>query len=273
MQPFAVLSPILFAVFIWWFSTGIIMIAYNRPRWLVRVFFGCITLVLGVALAGLVLTRSDASVEAVYIAVACGVTIWGWQVASYYLDFVTGTNKTVTQPALSQRFWVALRASIHHEILAAAFAVVMAALVWSSPNKWALWTYLTLWIMHSSAKLNVFFGVRNFRIEFLPSHMQHLGALLERRPYNWFFFGSVSWACSITLALLYRAIVPPVEPTQFAGTFMMITLMVLGIIEHLMLVVPLPATLWGWGIRTLPEPVPIKSRSLENRQMMKGPSQ
>lgn len=257
MEPLALVFPVIYTLFLWWFTTGSIMLLFDRPRWLTITGFIGLTMVLLLALGGLVLTRQQSDSQHIYLAVTCGILVWGWQVAGYYLGFVTGPDDmpetASSAPTLRERFWLALRAGIHHELMALGFALLIALLTWDAPNRWGLWVYLTLWIMHASAKLNVFFGVRNFRIEFLPRHLHHLDRLLNKRASNAFFPVSVILAASIMLMLLYRGIMPPADPAQTTGFLMVATMMALGLLEHCLLVLPVPATLWGWGLRTLPE--------------------
>lgn len=255
MQPLAFLLPVLYTIFLWWFTTGVIIAVYDQSPRIIRICFVGATVVLLGALGGVYLTREMAHMSGVYLAFTCGVLLWGWQTASYYLGFVTGPKRQ--QDALQQdqnlltRFWLALQSSLYHELLVAGFALLLAGLTWSYPNRWALWIFLALWGMHSSAKLNVFFGVRNFRIDFLPRHLHYLDALLEKRPYNLLFLISITAAPSVALVLLYRAVAPGTPPEQTTGLLLVMTMIILGILEHLLLVLPIPTTLWGWGMRSL----------------------
>ncbi|MCU0514624.1 MAG: putative photosynthetic complex assembly protein PuhE [Anaerolineae bacterium] len=260
MPLLVVVLPVLYIIFLWWFTTGLIMVVYQRPRWLVRLAFAALTLALVAALAGLVALRDRSDMAGVYLGIACSMIVWGWQVASYYLGFITGqaAPPPPTPAGPRQRFWLALRASLHHELLSLMFALLIAALVWDAANRWGLWLYLTMWLMHSSAKVNIFFGVRNFHIEFLPHHLHHLGALLPRRASNAFFPVSMMVAICIALAVIYQAIQPPADPARTAGFVALAALLILGIVEHWLLVLPLPATLWGWGLRELPPAAPRK---------------
>lgn len=249
--------PILYALFLWWFTTGLIISVYGRSRRFLRVCFGVATLALLVAFGGIVATRASTHILGVYLSVTCGIVIWGWQTSSYYLGFITGAAAPPQPIAVNKqnRFWLALRSSLMHELIVVATAVILAAVTWKQPNQWGLWMYLALWIMHSSAKLNVFFGVRNFYVELLPSHLHHLDALLDRRSSNSFFPISVLMAGSITLVFVYRAIIPDTPPPHTVGYLLISTMIFLGILEHFMMVLPLPATLWGWGLRPLPNTV------------------
>ena len=249
------LMPVLAAVFIWWFTTGLIMAVYRRSRSVMALFFLAATLVTVLAYGGIYATRDTNTITGVYVAATCGIIIWGWQVAGYYLGFVTGPMPIIPESSsprtLRERFRLALRYSLHHEIITALSGVLIAVLTWSHSNRWGLWIYLTLWLMHTSAKLNVFLGVRNFHIEILPPRMHHLNHLLSSRTINALFPFSVVIASSMVLGLIYQGIAPGTDPAQTTGTFVIATMITLGILEHWMLVLPLPAIIWGWGLRSV----------------------
>lgn len=263
--------PLLFVLFLWWFSSGLIMTLYGRSQRTIRWGFVGATLLSIFAFVGLIESRHSQEPFNVYLAFACGTILWGWLLASYYLGFITGPlHKTsIHDPAVQNwhklrgwsRFWVALRTCIYHELLTLAVIVLVAALTWSYPNRWALWTLLSLWIMHSSGKLNVFLGVRNFHIEFLPSDLRYLGALLIRKTMNLLFPFSVVGASIVALYFFYRVLsTGPVEGESIG--FLLVGLMIsLGVLEHWLLVLPVPATLWGWGVRALPEPKTVEAES------------
>lgn len=265
MEPVTFFFPVFYTIILWWFSTGIIMAAFGRSPMITRSAFLGASVILLIALWTLVESREGTSVREVYLAASSGVIIWGWQLTGYYLGFVTGpqgqpkwarTDLPGWQRGIVDRFRTALYFSIYHELLTAAFAVMIAVVTWSSPNRWGLWMYLALWLMHSSAKLNVFFGVRNFRMEFLPEHFHHLGALVSRRQYNVFLPVSVILASSITLTLFYLGVAPGTDDAQRVGYLILATMMSLGVLEHCLLVLPIPAALWGWGLRSLDDETP-----------------
>ncbi len=258
MQPLSFILPVLFAIFLWWFTTGLIIVVYGRSARLMHLCFVGATMALLFAFWGLIATRPFTHPVAIYLAFTCGLVIWGWQTASYYLGYVkgpgrqqaTGRNRESLTP--TDRFWRALWSGIYHELLVVVFVVVLAGLTWPYANRWGFWIFVAMWLMHSSAKLNVFLGVRNFRMEFLPSHLHHLGALLNKQTNNAFFPISVVVASTVTLFLFYKAIEPGATPSQTIGSLLVATMMGLGVIEHLLLILPIPATLYGWGIRPLP---------------------
>lgn len=261
MQLLFFLRPILFAIFLWWFTTGVIIAVYGRSPRLARICFAAFTIALFASLWGLVMTRPFSEPRHVYLAFVCGLLVWGWQTASYYLGYVVGPRPKAGEAASAsqgRRFWLALRSGLYHEIAVVAFALLLVALTWAYPNRWGLWIFLAMWLMHASARLNVFLGVRNFKIEFLPPHLHHLNAYVNRQPNNPFLPISVVVASSIALGLVYRAIVPGAAPGDVVGYLLVATMMFLGIVEHLLMVLPVPVALWGWGVRRLPVADPVE---------------
>jgi len=246
--------PLIFAVFLWWFSTVTIMAVYGRSPLLMRLAFAGSTLGALVALVVLIALRDSTDMLAVYASVTCGVVIWGWLVSGYYLGFVTGPRplpeKIVWHHSLAVRFRVALSSLIYHELLALACAIVLAVATWNYPNRWGLWIYLAMWIMHSSAKLNVFLGVRNFRLDLLPNEFQHLDNLLSRRTSNIYFPVSIVVSSGVALVMFYRALTPGITAETEVGLILVATMIALGILEHALLMLPLPATLLNRVVRS-----------------------
>ena len=260
MQPFY--QPVLFALFVWWFVTGLVFMAYGRSPRVTHLYFLAATTVMLLAVAGFIYALEMVTPAGVYLSLTCGILIWGWHVSSYYLGYITGPEQSAhfyemmgngrsTTPFA--RFRYALQASIYHELLIVSFLGLLIFLSYGSPNRWGLWIFISLWIMHALAKLNVFLGVRNFRIEFLPAHLHKLDRLLSKQASNPLMPITALFGTSIALVLIYRGIMPGTAPDQVVGHLAVGTMLILGVIENILLVLPLPTTLWGWGLRALPE--------------------
>jgi putative photosynthetic complex assembly protein 2 len=238
--------PFLYALFLWWASTGAIIALYRLPRATYRLSFAALTLVLLGSLAGLWLSREDAGVAGAYAAFTCATLVWGWQLAAYFMGFITGLRHTPGSagPGELRRFAAAVRAIVHHELASLAGLAAIAALTWGAPNQVGLWTYLLLLIMHQAAKLNIFFGARNFSAELLPEHMRFLGEFFRIRPMNPFFPVSVtvSVACA---ALMLRAAFDPATPDGLAVALTFLGfLALLGLLEIWLLVTPPAGEPW-----------------------------
>jgi putative photosynthetic complex assembly protein 2 len=133
--------------------------------------------------------------------------------------------------------------------------VVLALFVifatWDRPNQTGLWTYLVLWTMRQSAKLNVFLGVRNLNADFLPEHLKYLQTYLVRAPMNALLPVSVAAATLVAIPLWQAALAPGAGAYEVASLTLVASLLSLAILEHALLVLPLPSErLWSWGMRS-----------------------
>lgn len=245
--------PALFAIFVWWFSTGVIIFLDNLPRHTFRWSMLGATVVLIVSLYGLSVTAAEATVTGAYLAFTFGLLAWGWQQLSFYTGYITGTRKTACPEGCRgwKHFVHGVETCIYHELAIIAGAILVFWLTWGQPNQIGTWTFMVLWWMHQSAKLNVFLGVRNLNEEFLPEHFEFLKGFLTKRPMNLLFPVSVTISTVIGVILVQRAIDPAATPFEAVGFTFLAVLMALAILEHWFLVVPIPAAvLWHWGLKS-----------------------
>jgi putative photosynthetic complex assembly protein 2 len=242
--------PALFALFVWWFSTGAIIYLDNLPRKTFKYSMIGASLVLLLCLWGIKDTSAETNIGAAYWAFFFGLFAWGWQEISFYMGFVTGPRTAPCPEGCSgwKHFGHAIQTSLWHELAIIASAVVVVMLTWGEPNQIGMWTFMVLWWMHQSAKLNVFLGVRNLNEEFLPEHLAFLKSFLKRKPMNLLFPVSITISTVITTILIQRAISANSVFIR-TGEMFLGTMMALAILEHWFLVLPLPAgKLWQWGL-------------------------
>ena len=284
MQHF--LYPALFALFVWWFSTGAIIFLDQLPRPTFKYSMAGATLVLLASFWGIAASAQDTSLKGAYCAFSCGLLAWGWQEISFYMGFVTGPRTAPCPEGCSgwKHFIHAIQTSLWHELAIIAAALVVTTLTWNQPNHVGLWTFMVLWWMHQSAKLNVFLGVRNLNEEFLPDHLAFLKSFLTKKPMNLLFPFSVTISSVICVVMWERATAPGATPfTQAGGTFVA-TMMALAILEHWFLVLPLPsATLWHWGLASKAKQRPFAvqvvagflgaGKTTYMRRLLAGPAQ
>ena len=244
-------APILYAVVIWWFLTGAILWLNHRPRRTHAWSFGATTVALFGALWVIAWSATQESEAGAYAAFTAALIVWGWQEMAFYMGYVAGPRRTpglATDRGLA-RFGAAAATNLWHE---AAIILGFAAIFWltaGGPNRMALWTYLVLWGMNLSARLNLFLGVRNLNAEFLPEHLRYLGSFFRRAPMNALFPVAMILATGFLLVLLHPAVTESASAFKRSGHTMMATLMALAILEHGFLMLPLPsAALWGWGL-------------------------
>lgn len=245
--------PALYALFVWWFSTGIIIYLDGLPQRTFRWSMLGATVVLVFSVYGLAIAGADTSVAGAYAAFTCGLLAWGWQEISFYMGFVTGSRGEPCPEGCAgwRHFGHAIQTSIYHELAIVISAAVVVGVSWGAPNQIGTWTFMVLWWMHQSAKLNVFLGVRNLNEEFLPEHLQFLKSFLTKKPMNLLFPVSVTISTVIAALLFQRAFAQDIGAFEATGFTFLGTLMVLAILEHWFLVLPLPAAaLWSWGLRS-----------------------
>ena len=241
-----------FAIFIWWFSTGIVILLNRMSRTAVTMSL-VISSALGLgALAGLSHTAQQTGVMGAYCAFTCALLAWGWNELTFLTGWITGPQKTAILKSTSgwPRFMASFNAVAWHELSILVVGLVIVAITWDAPNQVGTGTYLVLWVMRTSAKLILFFWVRNLSEEFLPTHLAYLESFFKRRRMNAFFPFAVVTASVCLWLLIEFANQPMTTPAQVVGAVLVGTMLALAIVEHFMLVRPLDTTAWWrWAIR------------------------
>ena len=249
----AYVGPALFALVVWWASTVAIIYLDNLPRRTFRWSMLGATAVFAVSLYGLAASARDTSTAGAYWAFTWGLLAWGWQEMSFYMGFVTGSRKEPCREGCGgfRHFAHAVQTSLYHELAIIAAAAAVVWLTWGGPDQVGTWTFMVLWWMHQSAKLNVFFGVRNLNEEFLPEHLEFLKSFLRKRSMNLLFPVSVTVSTVITVLVARAALSAGASDFERAGYTFLTVLMALAILEHWMLVLPMPAgAIWSPGLKS-----------------------
>jgi len=249
----AYVCPALYALFLWWFGTGAVLFLDGLPTATFRRTMMVATLVFILALLGMIATTDSATVAGAYAAFTFGFFAWGWQEISFYLGYVTGPRRHACREGCSgwPHFLHGVQVTIYHEIKILLTAGVMLLVCFEEANPLALWSFLTLWAMHQSAKLNVFLGVPNLSEDFLPDHLMFLRSFLTRRPMNLLFPLSVTVATVTAAWMIGQAAAADAGSYEQTADTFLATLLVVGVLEHWFLVLPLPtAALWEWGLKT-----------------------
>jgi putative photosynthetic complex assembly protein 2 len=256
-----------YALFIWWFSTAVIILLDNLPRRTFRWSMAAGSAIFAVSLWRLAGSAHDTSIAGVYGAFTYAVLAWGWQEMSFFMGFVTGPRRTGARmgATLGQRFADGVAACLYHELAIIATAAVIVVATWGAPNQIGTWTFMVLWVMRQSAKLNVFLGVRNLGERFVPTHLQYLITYMAKRRMNALMPVSVVAGTAVTALLAFRIGRPGISPGEAAGYTFLVTMLGLAVLEHAMLVLPLPfERLWSWvlnfrhPVRRAPRTVPVQ---------------
>jgi putative photosynthetic complex assembly protein 2 len=239
----ALFSAAAFAVFVWWFCTGVIFFLDGLPRRTYSIsLIGASFVALCAGIVAIVSSRLESEFNA-YAAFTCAVLIWGWQEMFFLMGVLGGPSKAPCPPGVSEsrRFGLAARAVIHHELALVAVGLLLVALTWRSPNQVAALTYGLLWLMRLSAKLNLFFGVRNTYSHLLPDHIAYLGSYFRQRAtVSRFFVASTSFALLLAGVLWVYVAHNGHQAGVQTGLTLLATLTTLAVIEHFFLVLPIP---------------------------------
>ncbi|NWG24372.1 MAG: DUF3623 domain-containing protein [Pseudorhodoplanes sp.] len=250
--------PALYALFLWWFSTGIILLAVRLPRRTNRASMAIAAALAIVSFYVLAVTRSGDAVPDAYLAFTAALLVWGFVELAFLAGYVTGPRKK-TCPAGStgwQRAGHATATIIHHELMLAAAGLAIAAITFGADNQVGTATFALLWVMRLSAKLNLFFGVRVRNADLLPDHLAHLHTYFGQKTINPLLPVSVALSLAATVALAGLALDSAATAFDTTAYVLLATLLVLAILEHVVMVIPIPVTdLWGWSLKKRPRPI------------------
>lgn len=258
--------PALVTIFAWWFSTGLILLLDGLRR---DTFVRSMTWASGLlitALTGAWWLADDASVMGAYLGFACGLAVWGWIELAFLTGFVTGPRRSPCPAGLTgvQRVVAAIGVILWHEFAIIAGALALLVVSWDSTNQVALWTFMILWVMRQSTKLNIFLGARNTGEVFLPDHLRYLGTYFRSRPMNALFPFSVTAATLFCAWLFHRALLHDATPFEVTAASLLGTLAALAVLEHWFLMMPLPIeALWRWAMDRRAKASPARATAWE----------
>lgn len=245
--------PPIYAAFVWWFSTGAVLLLVGRSG---RFELSRASLAIGLlagSLGGLALTAGDTSVGGAYTAFTCMILLWAAQEIAFLAGWLTGPRPEPCPANATgwSRLGFALQAILYHEFALLACGAAVVALTWGSPNQVGLWTFAALWVLRQSAKINLFLGVPVTNDELMPDAVRFLKTFFTRGPVSAFFPVSVTLATAILVIMIQRIAEVAVTPFEIVSLTLVSTLFALGVVEHWFMLLPLPAiTLWGWGMRS-----------------------
>ncbi len=245
--------PILYAILIWWLSTGLILYLDGLPRRSHHWSMLGATALMPLAAWGLLAAGSMPSVTGAYLGFTCALIVWGWIEMSFLMGFVTGPRRSALPEGTRgwRRFVCAFETMAYHELLLVVALLLVLAAGIGGENPAGAWTFLALWVMRLSTKLNIFLGVRNLNEGWLPEHLRYLASYFNRRRMNVLFPFSIM-ASSLAVWLVFAAGFAAAPGSAEAVALLLVgSLLALGLIEHLFLVLPVSLDgLFRWGFRS-----------------------
>lgn len=242
----------LFAVFAWWFFTGVILLIVRKSDAGNAVAHGR-SVVLTVPLAalgfaGLVVTSTALTVQNVYLAFVSVLLIWGWIELAFLAGIITGPERRPCPESLTgwPRFTRAFRTVAFHEMLLLAALGALLVITLGAENTFGLWTYIILFTARISAKLNLFFGVPRINTEFVPGPLAHLTSYFRQSGISLAFPIGITFL-SLTTACFAQALLTATTPATTVGFALLTAMAALAALEHWLMLIPLPdAKLWRW---------------------------
>lgn len=242
----------LFALFVWWFSTGLVLYVVGRTRLSSRWRLVCAGLLFAAGLYGLARSSADTSVAGPYVAFASALLVWGTQEFAFLTGSITGPNEKACPIGCSgwRKTMLAVESILYHEVALILSGIAVIAATWNGGNQYGTWTFVILWTMRVSAKINLFLGVPVLNQEFLPDKLKHLASFFAQKPVSAFFPLAVTASTAVATLLVAQALVGNATAFTRTGTMLLASLLALGVLEHWFMVLPLPIdALWGWGMR------------------------
>ncbi len=250
-KPLQLWIPALYSLVFWWLSTGIIIYFNFQPQFYAVVFWVSLVIALG-SMWYLYRTRNVETVQSAYVSFTAAACVWAFVEISFYTGYVVGP---AVRPIFSvgpswMSFFKAVHRSAYHEALVLGIVLLMCVVFWRARNKFGFYTFLLFWLMHQSAKLNIFLGVMNTGKEFIPESVSDMTTYMTIAQMNWLFPISIT-ICTIVSYRLIQLAFSECEIWKKVGYMLTGVMAVLAWLEHWLLVLPLNQSLWDIMIKRM----------------------
>jgi putative photosynthetic complex assembly protein 2 len=264
MEPLDLLLPIGYSLVVWWCSTILILYLDGLPRRTYTVSFAAASFLAALSLIGIKVGAQDVRTSGAFLSFTYAIVVWGWHEMAFLMGIIAGPRKSGLVEGASewQRFTAAIEAILFHELALIATALGIVYLTWEQPNQTGTATFLILWMMRLSAKLNLFLGVRNRFESFLPEALRYLASYFGRANFNLLIPVSLVATAYLAMQLWESALLPGHSPHVVYGEALLASLVSLAGLEHLFLVLPFRTeTLWQPALRKYPASRPTSLTS------------
>jgi putative photosynthetic complex assembly protein 2 len=243
---------IAYALFVWWFTTGLVFISVLRKRATARLSLIGAAILFPVSLCALAISAAHTGLAAVYVAFSASVVLWGTQEVGFLTGFLTGPRPLACPPGATglARASYAIKAILYHEVALIVSGLAVVAVTWHGANQFGALTFLVLYVMRVSAKLNLFLGVPVLNDEIMPADIVHLRSYFRRGPVNAFFPIAMLLSVLMMVFFIDAAGDPDASFPSETGYTLVAALTALAILEHVFMLVQLPVEkLWRWSTR------------------------
>lgn len=245
----------LLVIALWWSTTGAIFLLGRLPTRTFRASIAAATLLLGASLGAIAWSTDEAGTAGACVAFAAAIMAWAWLETTFLLGAITGPRRSASEPGAGRwrHFRHAFAAVLYHELAIILVVALVAVLSWHAANACAFWTLLLLWGLRLSAKLNLHFGVPNVGSAMLPEQLRYLSGYFRQGRVSALYPLSLIGCTVLCVVLVHEAWLAPEDTFQYASLTLLATLGLLGLFEHVMLALPVPAdAFWAWMRRRRP---------------------
>ncbi len=249
-----VLIAIIAAICIWWFATGAVIALAQQGSSHAGAVMAMVTAIAIAALFGLHESLSMQSIAGTYLGFVSAIGLWAWHETSFLLGLITGPSRVELSdaPARKSRFQAAFLTVRDHEIALALTAALLLWFMYGGANLTGLLTFLLLWVMRISTKINIFLGAEHAISDMLPARLDYLKTYFRTDRTSRWFWVSLG-ACTVLLGAMIAAATAASEQHVILMWSLLATFCGLALIEHLFLVLPLrESALWHWAVRVCP---------------------
>ncbi len=158
----------------WWGATGLLIVLQRSAGTrLAALVLALASAPAGVALVVRARGRTDDRGE--IASFFGGALLWTCVSAAFYGGWIVGRPLDVSTGAPTMlRALDAVAATAHSAVLAAALLAIGWRVTRDHPNRVGVQAFAIFWAAHELAKLNVFLGVVNPGVQFLPDYLAHL---------------------------------------------------------------------------------------------------
>ena len=253
---------VLYAVLCWWFSTGVILWLDRLPSKTFPTSLSFWTMLLAMSFIGVDQSMRAESEFNAYLGFTSVIIMWGWHELAFLTGIITGPRKIALDADAQgwRRFVQSVAVILHHELVLLLNFGVLWWMQMDRPNHIAICTFALLWFMRLSAKLNLFFGVRQSGAEYLPQHLTYLASYFRKRALTPWFVLSMSLSVIAWVWLVHMAQFGTLPVTT--NVVLLAALLGLAIVEHGVMLMPWTLEkIWGWAIESKPVLVNTPLRS------------
>lgn len=218
----------------WWAATGLLIVLQRSTGSRV----GALALALVAAPLGLWLVARARHAWTERAAVASffgGALLWTAVSAAFYGGWIVGpTMRAPRAGDALARAADAIIATGYSTVFSTTLLLLAVLATRRAPNRLGVLTLATFWAAHELAKLNVFMGVVNPGVQFLPDYLDHLQRYFGPARNSALLPVSIALLAGCGLALLVRAR-RDAEPGRRLGAVLLAALLLLAALEHALL--------------------------------------